>query len=148
MKEIKILLIISLILFVSCAPKDDQTNKNRQLVRNWLELYNQGKDKEASDYYADSIILHPAISPNKPTIGRDALFEGSLEVRKAEPNYKCVVKEIIAEGDRVVMIWDTILSNGTLEVVGIFRIKDGKIVELTEYYTGDGYRLMGGSEFY
>lgn len=74
------------------------------------------------------------------------MLEASLEFRKAEPNYKCSVKEIIAEKDKVVMKWEVIFSAGTIEVLGVYRIQNGKITELQEYYTGEGYHFLGGNE--
>ena len=123
-----------------------EEEENKQLVRRWLKLYNDGRDQQACDIYTDDVVCREAMTPSLPLRGRDAMLRGALEFRRSEPEYQCHPREVIAEGDRVVMTWDVKMSKAQLEVLGVFRIHSGKIVELQEYFTGDGYRLFAESE--
>ena len=148
MKNFIVLFLCIAILSVgACAKKvDTETNRNRQLVRQWGEAYAAGRDKEACDLYAENVRFIPAIAPGDVIIGRQAMLQSSLAFRKSEPNYTMKIKEIIADNDRVVMLWSVTFSKGDIECLGLFRLTDGRITELQEYYTGDGFRLFGGVE--
>ena len=141
-----ILLILAFTIFGCGKSETTETNRTRQLVRQWGELYAAGRDKEACDLYAENVRFIPAITPGDVIMGRQAMLQASLEFRKSEPNYAMKIKEIIAENDRAVMLWTVTLSMGDIDVLGLFRLKDGRITELQEYYTGDGFRLFGGVE--
>ena len=141
-----ILLILAFTIFGCGKSETTETNRTRQLVRQWGELYAAGRDKEACDLYAENVRFIPAIAPGDVIMGRQAMLQSSLAFRKSEPNYTMKIKEIIADNDRVVMLWSVTFSKGDIECLGLFRLTDGRITELQEYYTGDGFRLFGGVE--
>ena len=125
---------------------EENNNANRELVRRWAEAHAAGKDQEATNLYSKDVRFIPPITPQDVIIGREAMRSAALGFRESEPDYKMQINEPIADGGTVVLKWTTTFSKGDIECLGVFRVRDGEIVELQEYYTGDGYKLFGGVE--
>ena len=112
-------------------------NKSKELTSPWVELYDLGKNKEASDLYAEDVICVPSIEPGGVLRGRKTLFDASLGFRKAHAGYRMVWGEVVAaEGGTAAARW-----------VGRMPCPDAKIAELREWTTGVAVKYDGGVEY-
>ncbi len=85
------------------------------------------------DFAAASALLGPQYKQHNPTAADGAEgLKGFIEFLKARfPNQKGEIKQVIAEGDRVVLHVHSTRGDGTpgRAIVDIFRVENGKVVE-------------------
>ena len=121
----------------------NDVNKNKDLVRTWVDALNGRNIEAALALLADDFVNHGAIPGAQ---GRDA-FPGMIRMLwKAMPDMKYRIDDLIAEGDRVVCrVTMSATQTGPLdfkqspvpatgrevvtEQLHIFRIANGKAVE-------------------
>ena len=119
-------------------------NNNRDLVRQSLDAFNRHDVDAAVDLVAEDLVNHSAIPEAQ---GRAGLFSIWEKLWTAFPDLAWTCEDVVAEGDRVVCRMRMRGSNtGPLrfarmplpatgrtidsEAIHIFRVADGKIVEL------------------
>ncbi len=147
MKRIYSQLLVSLIAVSSfsqeqSAIKTNQTEINKEIARNFYQdLWFTNNTENYKKYVADQYIVHD--------IGdRKGVVEPAIEQKKIADffwkngQFDCKIDYQIAEGDMVATRWTGSFKATTLfgqiflenkepiSIINVFRIKDGKIVEL------------------
>jgi steroid delta-isomerase-like uncharacterized protein len=119
------------------------TETNKTTARRFFEAMNEGDIEGLAALVAEDLVNHSAIPEAQ---GRSGLRTIQAKVRKAFPDGKAELKDVIAEGDKVtcrVVVTGTnsgsldfvrvqIPATGrrmTMEQIHIFRMADGLIVE-------------------
>ncbi len=147
MKRIYLQLLVSLIAVSSfsqeqSAIRTNQTEINKEIARNFYQdLWFTNNTENYKKYVADQYIVHD--------IGdRKGVVEPAIEQKKIADffwkngQFDCKIDYQIAEGDMVATRWTGSFKATTLfgqiflenkepiSIINVFRIKDGKIVEL------------------
>jgi len=118
------------------------TEQNKSMFRQMVdEVFNQGNFSVVDEMMADDFVEHEELPPGIPK-GREGLKVLMAQFREAFPDFKAVVEDLVAEGDRVVsrMVWAGTQKGEfmgippagksfSIEVIDIVRIEGGKIVE-------------------
>ena len=93
----------------------------KQLVKNWIEVFNQGNaDAIANLYHADAINHQVANEPIKGRVAIKEMFE--KEFRASEMT--CIPENIFEDGEWAILEWKDPLG---LRGCGFFHVVDGKI---------------------
>jgi steroid delta-isomerase-like uncharacterized protein len=127
-----------LAIIVGCAPAIDKDEVHRDVISIW----NEGKLDLVDKYYAEDFIYH---SPGQEDIkGIEAYKSHIIQARKAFPDIKFTVEEMVLEGDKLASRWTFSgtntgpLQGGKIPATGkkvtvtgmsLTRIKNGKAVE-------------------
>lgn len=87
----------------------------RQVVRNLTDTFNDPKARESSyfDFYDDSLVIH-GFPPNLPT-NEEGFKQFIYLLRKAFPDIRIILEDIIIEGNRVVCRYYLTGTNGAFE---------------------------------
>jgi steroid delta-isomerase-like uncharacterized protein len=116
--------------------------QNKAMFRQMVdEIFNQGNMSLVDELMATDFVEHEELPPGIPG-GREGVKVLTTQLRKAFPDFKAVIEDLIAEGDRVVgrMTW-TGTQKGefmgipptdksiSIEVIDIIRIAGDKFVE-------------------
>lgn len=125
--------------------------RNKEIIRRyWFELWNDKKGETLDEIAIENVTFHfPGGQAHQPPTLKK-WFETS---RTAFPDVQFELHEELAEGDKVVSRWSYVATN-TGEFLGrpatnrrvidlgidIFRLEDGKIVEM--WVTQDSLGLM------
>lgn len=117
------------------------TEENKKIVREFVEVCQTQHDLgRMSDFISSEFVNHTVMPPFAPT------FEGAMELHEmliaAFPDMKFVIRDMIAEGDKVVTYktlegthqgdFIGIAPTGKRvesDVIDIMRVEDGKCVE-------------------
>jgi len=95
--------------------------KPKEVLQQWVELFNQGNADALANLYHDDAINHQVA--NEPVVGRAAILEMfAHEFRTAEMT--CIVEHIFEDGDWAILEWKDPLG---LRGCGFFQIVDGKV---------------------
>jgi predicted SnoaL-like aldol condensation-catalyzing enzyme len=128
----------------------DTVKSNKKIVELFCEtVFNNHDLSRLDDYMHDNYIQH-----NADVATGKAGFKDFFQITfKAIPDFKCSVKQIIAEGDLVAVysktsgthvghwIGPTATGNKlSYDVVDIFRVQDGKIAE--HWDVADTFKLF------
>jgi steroid delta-isomerase-like uncharacterized protein len=118
------------------------TEQNKALVRQLVEeVLNKGNMSRADETIAPNFVEHEELPPEFPP-GREAPKLLFTLLRRAFPDFKATIQQLISEGDKVVlyMTW-TGTQKGefmgvpptgkriSINVIDIIRIADGQLVE-------------------
>lgn len=95
--------------------------KPKELIKKWVDLFNQGKATELADLYHEDAINHQVA--NEPVVGREAI-QNMFEKDFASVEMVCVVENIFEDGEWAILEWKD--PNG-LRGCGFFHVLDGKI---------------------
>ncbi len=122
-----------------------QSEKNKLIIRAFLETVRSGKSPDdAKQYMADSILAHQLNVENETTVKRTPENYAShiKEFLKMYGQFSFEIKEILADGDKVYARWiqkgkhisdiDGYLPTGKPinEIASsVYRLQNGKIVE-------------------
>jgi predicted ester cyclase len=154
-KVLLILLPLALILcfMVGCQDKEAMAElekfraqaaveeANKALVIEWLEQWDSGNFSIADKIIADNFVLH--LSGGVDIKGADEFIESGKPLYAAFPDYKHIVVDALAKGDKVVVRFE---PEGTHEgeymgipptrkqvqytAIAIYKFKEGKCVEM------------------
>jgi len=119
------------------------TEQNRALVRRFYEeVWNKGNYEVADEIFAEDYVRHD-LRPGNPPPGPAGQKKIATEFRAAFPDLSSTTEMLIAEGDMVVARWTMEGTNtgswggvpatgkhAKMVGVNIFRVQDGKVVEL------------------
>lgn len=146
MKKVQYSIITTIILAFGItnnllAQEKTQQEINKEIVRNFYEdLWFSDNTEAYRSYVADTYVVHD--------IGdRKGVTEQAIEQKKIADffwqngEFKCQFDYQVAEGDLVVTRWnadfnpETLLGwlaigDGSIPIINVFRMKDGKIVEI------------------
>jgi len=146
--------VLGFLQHVGAAPASIEANK--AIVRRYFdELINQDKLALSDELFTADSIYH---GPNFPEMrGRGARREHIASVRRAFPDFRCSVDEVVAEGNKVVVSW---LLTGThrgdfwgiaptgkkisFSGTSIFRIRDAMIADEFMQWDALGYLQQHG----
>jgi steroid delta-isomerase-like uncharacterized protein len=139
MRTISFVLVLSVLCLPVLAQPAGEPERNKQIARSFFEdVLDQGRLDKYAESHAKNFVAHGR--------DRDGTLEEDMaaakEERKAMPDMKVKVRQILAEHDLVAVYWN---ASGTNTQAGmgfpatgkkistdgmtIFRLKDGKISE-------------------
>lgn len=95
--------------------------KPRELVEQWVEVFNAGDAAALSEFYADDAINHQVA--HTPVEGRQAI-EKMFATEFAQAEMTCIVENIFEDGDWAILEWKDPLG---LRGCGFFQFAKGKI---------------------
>jgi steroid delta-isomerase-like uncharacterized protein len=172
MKKLFMILPLALILcfMVGCQDKEAMAElekyraqaagkeQNKELIRNFFEEWNnRDMDKLNEMYVPDAKYHHPSLGASSITF-EDA-FEGIKMLWKAFPDLTTDIKDLFAEGDKVVVRFTgrgthqgdlggiPATGNKTeVDAMEIFHIENGKIIEAWEISDRLGLMMQLGME--
>ncbi|HMB92925.1 MAG TPA: ester cyclase [Rhodothermales bacterium] len=114
------------------------TEANKNVIRRYLETWNRGDINDLAEFWSPHLVHHTRLSSHGYADTRRIVGE----IMKAFPDMRFKIDDIIAEGDKVVtrMTWQGTHTgmymgalptgkNVTCSLIGVARLKDGKIVE-------------------
>ncbi len=119
------------------------TEQNKALVRQMVEeIFNQGSIDRADDFLAPDFAEREEVPPGLAD-GREGVKQLTMMWRRAFPDLKATVEDIVAEGDKVVIrqTWTGTHTGSdfmgvpptgkrvSVGVIDIIRIAGGKLVE-------------------
>ena len=110
------------------AQPASQTERNRAVVRQHLELMNRGDWKQAAALFSSDVRHHLGNwQQGTETIvrGQDTLTDNLADIFRTFPDWKMEIVEMVAEGESVVVRCKV---SGTHEGVGAKRINGGFLV--------------------
>jgi steroid delta-isomerase-like uncharacterized protein len=114
--------------------------RNKALVRRWVQAFNDGDLDAVDDLVTDSYVRH---DPNSPQVrGPEEEKQLIAMYRSAFPDLRFTIEDMVAEGDRVVIrVGISATHKGellgipptrnrlTLSAIEIYRFEGGKIAE-------------------
>ncbi len=102
--------------------------KPRELVENWVSIFNKADAESIARLYAEDAINHQVI--RDPIVGRDAIKEMfAVEFGRAE--MVCQIENIFQDGDWAILEWK---DPRGLRGCGFFQIVDDHIVFQRVYF--------------
>ncbi len=115
-------------------------DENKALVRRWFEdVLNHWRTGVIGDIVGANYRDYAHVPPR---IGPDGARQGVAELRAAFAEVRFTIDDMIAEGDKVVVIWTGDLTRegvgagkgvverqATVAGINIYRVVDGKLVE-------------------
>jgi uncharacterized protein len=121
-------------------PTAPETERNKQLARNFIDAINRQDFAAIADAYAeDGICWTPGSMPISGTFTRDQIAEGSKQILTAFPEGLTItIKRLTAEEDRVAIEAESHgrhISGKTYhnQYHFLMRLRGGKIIEWREY---------------
>ncbi len=93
----------------------------KELIMQWVELFNQGDANKIAELYHDDAVNHQVA--NEPVEGKEnirRMFENEF----AAAEMICIVENIFEDGEWVILEWRDPLG---LRGCGFFHVTDGKI---------------------
>lgn len=134
----------------------EREEKNKAVIRQLMAAFN-GRDREAFDAcYADEIVVHSRAGDH--TYNHEEHWEQVQGLFKVFPDWHETVLRMVAEGDHVLLYWNTTATHLGRGQQGIeptgkkagfrgfsdYRLEDGKVVEAWQIYDMlDLYRQLG-----
>ena len=120
------------------------SQKNKALVRRYMEKATAGDEATIDELLAEDVVIRFPGS-DTPIKGRDGYKQMIKAYRQATPDLKIKVVDLIAEGDTVAVRWTAHFKHtgkfgdkaptgkeGDVSGFDMIRIRDGKIVEITD----------------
>ena len=102
--------------------------KPKELIIQWVEVFNKKDADLIAELYADDAINHQA--PNDPIEGKNAIKDMfSAEFSLADMT--CVIENIFEDGDWAILEWKDPLG---LRGCGFFKIQNEKIIFQRGYW--------------
>jgi steroid delta-isomerase-like uncharacterized protein len=134
---------------------------NKELIRRFYdEVWNKGNVDFVFEVFADEYVRHD-LRPGTPTAGAAGQKQVAMDFRAAFPDVKYAVDLILGDGDLVMARW-TMTGTNTgqwgkepatgcavkTSGVNIFRISNGKVVEIWNHRDDLGMREQLGAPIY
>jgi steroid delta-isomerase-like uncharacterized protein len=114
---------------------------NKGILRRALDVWNSGDLAALDGLFAPGVVMHLRGRPD--VTGLDAYRAYLVALRAAFPDQQWLPEDLIAEGDRVVLLWTlrgshrgelmgTAPTGREVTVTGIsaYRVADGKVAEI------------------
>lgn len=102
--------------------------KNKELIQNWVKLFNDGNAEVIAEMYSDDAINHQVA--NEAIEGKTAIKQ-MFEKEFSEADMTCIIENIFEDGQWGILEWKDPLG---LRGCGFFQIKEGKIVFQRGYW--------------
>ena len=100
----------------------------KEIIKNWVEAFNDGNAEIISNFYADDAINHQVA--NEPVNGKEAIYE-MFKTEFAQAKMVCIIENIFEDEDWGIWEWKDPLG---LRGCGFFQIKNDKIVLQRGYW--------------
>jgi len=137
------------------------TEQNKALVRRFYEeVWNKGNLAVDDEIFAVDYVRHD-LRPGNPLSGPEGQKKIASEFRAAFPDLHMTIDLMIAEGDMVMARWTTEGTNtgpwgsvpatgkhASFSAVNIFRIDNGKVVEIWNHRDDLGLMQTLGAPVY
>jgi len=138
MRKLSLVLLLFALGMPAMARQSREQERNKQTARSFIDVLDQGRLDKYADSHAKDFVAHGR--------DRDATLEEDMaaakEERKALPDMRMRVNQILAERDLVAVHWTVSGTNTqagmgfpatgkTIKIDGmtLFRFRDGKICE-------------------
>jgi predicted ester cyclase len=115
---------------------------NKDLIRRLLTEVDRGNDDVVDDYYSPDYVDHTPSPVRSQAAGREGVRRAIAVFRRAFPDTRHTIDDLIAEGDRVVARVSARATHTgeifghtptgkvvTLTSIAVYRIVDGRIAE-------------------
>lgn len=110
----------------------------RELVRAWVEAFNQGHAERLASFYSEEAVNHQVAE--EPVIGRKAIRTMFAE-EFARAEMVCLIENLFEEGDWAILEWRDPLG---LRGCGFFHVVDGRIILQRGYWDKLSFLRMHG----
>ena len=91
---------------VSSRAQTSETQRNRDVIRQHLDLMNRGEWRQAAEYFAEDVQHHRGNWQNGTEAivrGKNALTDNLEDIFRTFPDWKMEIVEVAAEGDSVIV---------------------------------------------
>ncbi|MGH9720188.1 MAG: ester cyclase [Bryobacteraceae bacterium] len=119
------------------------SQQNKALAHRWFEeVWNRGREETIHELLAPDAIAHSLSEPGVDARGEGDFLQFFLMMRGAFPDLKITIEDTIAEGDKVVLRWNALMTHTgegmgvapthermTITGIHIARFAGGKLVE-------------------
>jgi len=95
--------------------------KPKELIKKWVETFNQGNAEKISEFYHEDAINHQVT--NEAVVGKNAIKE-MFTKEFSQADMTCIVENIFEDNDWGILEWKDPLG---LRGCGFFYIVNGKI---------------------
>lgn len=102
--------------------------KPKELVQQWVDIFNSGDAEKLADLYTDDAVNHQVT--NAPVEGKKAIRK-MFEEEFSNADMICIIENIFEDDEWAILEWKDPLG---LRGCGFFRIKNGKIVFQRGYW--------------
>lgn len=117
-------------------------SSNRAIVEEFIRAWSRLDASELADYFAEDGVYHNI--PAVPVVGRENIRQFIAGFIKPWTHTNWVISNILADGDLVMVerLDKTRTSAGDVDLpcVGVFVLKEGKIVVWRDYFDMGTYR--------
>lgn len=100
----------------------------KDVVRRWVEAFNQRDLEAITALYAPNAINHQVA--NAPVEGRDAIG-GMFRQEFSGPPMECIVENLFSDGEWAILEWHDPLG---LRGCGFFQVREGRILFQRGYW--------------
>jgi steroid delta-isomerase-like uncharacterized protein len=135
--------------------------QNKALIRHFYEeVWGKGNLEAADDVFSANYVRHD-LRPGNPLPGPEGQKKIAAEFRAAFPDLQMTIDLMVAEGDMVAARWTTEGTNtgpwggvpptgkrAKFSGVNIFRIENGKVVEIWNHRDDLGVMQQLGAPIY
>jgi steroid delta-isomerase-like uncharacterized protein len=138
MRKLSLVLLLFALCMPAMAQQASEQERNKQTARSFFDLLDQGRLDKYADSHAKDFVAHGR--DHDATLEED--MAAAKEERKALPDMRMRVNQILAERDLVAVHWTASGTNTqagmgfpatgkTIKIDGmtLFRFRDGKICE-------------------
>ena len=95
--------------------------KPKELIKKWVEIFNQGNADKISEFYHEDAINHQVTQ--EPVIGKNAIRE-MFSTEFGQAKMTCIIENIFEDNDWGILEWKDPLG---LRGCGFFHLENGKI---------------------
>ena len=95
--------------------------KPKELIKKWVELFNQGDSKNISELYHENAVNHQVA--NEPIEGKQNIYK-MFRNDFSQAEMICIIENIYEDGDWGILEWK---DPKGLRGCGFFNVIDGKI---------------------
>lgn len=113
-----------------------------QATQSVVRAFNQAMNKHDLDAVM-SLMTQDCIFENTQAVPDGTRYEGAIAVRafweeflRETPNARFDEEELIACGDRSIVLWSYDWGNGHVRGVDVMRVREGKVCEKFSYVKG------------
>ena len=100
----------------------------RELVKQWVEAFNEGDAHKIAGFYAKDAVNHQVT--NDPVCGRQAIYE-MFAAEFAATKMVCIVENLFQDGQWAILEWRDPLG---LRGCGFFHVKNDRILLQRGYW--------------
>jgi len=100
----------------------------KDIIKNWVEAFNQGDADKIASFYHDDAINHQVA--NEPVVGK-VNIHNMFATEFANAEMVCIVENIFQDDNWAILEWKDPIG---LRGCGFFQIKDGLIVFQRGYW--------------